>query len=201
MNISHAMASRLTGVARGEIEKWKMRLLASRYLVIFVGGTYFPVRRGLVSKEVIYVMVGIRGDGRRENLAYEIGGEGESARVWKELLRQIKERGVEEVEIIVGDGLVGLKEVIAEVYPESRYQHCIMHAVRNTLVRVKVRDRSEIAKDLKEIYKASSVEEMREKLKRFADKWGKMYPGVVKWREERAYELLAFMGFSKEIGA
>ena len=146
MNISHAMASRLTEVARGEIEKWKMWLLVSRYPVIFVGGTYFPVRRGFVSKEVIYVMVGIRGDGRREILAYEIGGEGESARVWKELLRQIKERGVEEVEIIVGDGLVGLKEAIAEVYSESRYQHCVMHAVRNTLVRVKVRDRSEIVR-------------------------------------------------------
>ena len=76
-----------------------------------------------------------------------------------------------------------------------------MHAVRNTLVRVKVRDRSEIAKDLKEIYKASSVEEAREKLKRFADRWGKRYPGVVKWREERAYELLAFMEFPKEIRA
>ena len=143
--------------------------------MISMGGTYFPVRRGFVSKEMIYMMVGIRGDGRREILAYEIGGEGESARVWKGLLRQIKERGVEEVEIIVGDGLVGLKD------------------------RVKVRDRSEIAKDLKEIYKASSVEEAQEKLKRFADKWGKRYPGVVKWREERAYELLAFMGFSKEI--
>jgi len=168
MNISHAMAS------REEIEKWKRQLLVSRYPVISMGGTYFPVRRGFVSKEMIYMMVGIRGDGRRENLAYEIGGEGESARVWKELLRQIKERGVEEVEIIVGDGLVGLKD------------------------RVKVRDRSEIVKDLKEIYKASSVEEVREKLKRFADKWGKRYPGVVRWWEERAYELLAFMGFSKD---
>ena len=199
MNISHAMASRLTEVAREEIEKWKMRSLVSRYPVILMEGTYFPVRRGTVSKEVIYVMVGIREDGRREILGYEIGGEGKSSRVWKELLCQIKERGVEEVEIIVGDGLVGLKEAIAEVYPGSRYQHCVMHAVRNTLVRVKVRDRSEIAKDLKGIYKASSVEEAREKLKRFADRWGKRYPGVVKWREERAYELLAFMEFPKEI--
>jgi len=62
-----------------------------------------------------------------------------------------------------------------------------------------VRDRSEIVKDLKEIYKASSVEEAREKLKRFADRWGKRYLGVVRWWEERAYELLAFMEFSKEI--
>ena len=46
MNISHAMASRLTEVARGEIEKWKIRSLASRYPVILVEGTYFPVRRG-----------------------------------------------------------------------------------------------------------------------------------------------------------
>ncbi len=199
MNISHAMASRLTEVAREEIEKWKNRPLGRRYPVIFVDGTYFPIKRGSVSKEVIYVAVGIREDGRREILAYEIGGEGESASVWKELLRQIKERGVEEVEIIVGDGLVGLKEAIAQVYPGSRYQHCILHAVRNTLAKVKVRDRSEIARELKEIYKASSMEKALKMLKRFAGKWGKKYPGVVKWWEERAEELLAFMEFPEEI--
>ena len=61
-----------------------------------------------------------------------------------------------------------------------------------------MRDRSEIAKDLKEIYKASRVEEARERLKGFADRWGKRYPGVVKWWEERAYELLAFMEFPED---
>ena len=47
--------------------------------MIFVDGTYFPMKRGIVSKEVIYVILGIREDGRREILAYDIGGEGESA--------------------------------------------------------------------------------------------------------------------------
>mgnify|MGYP000636770833 CR=1 FL=1 len=113
MNISHAMASRLTEVATEEIQQWKERRLDRRYPVIFVDGTYFPMKRGIVSKEVIYVILEIREDGRREILAYDIGGEGESASVWKELLRQIKERGVE-VELIVGDGLAGLEEAIGK---------------------------------------------------------------------------------------
>jgi len=70
MSISHTMASRLTEVAKEEIQQWKERRLERRYPVIFVDGTYFPMRRGFVSKEVIYVILGIREDGRREILAY-----------------------------------------------------------------------------------------------------------------------------------
>jgi len=157
------------------------------------------MKRGIVSKEVIYVILGIRKDGRREILAYDIGGEGESANMWKKLLREIKERGVEEVELMVGDGLVGLKEAIAEVYPKSKYQHCVLHAVKNTLTKVKVRDRSEIAKDLKEIYKARNKVEAINKLKMLRVKWCKKYPKIVKWWEEKADELLAFMEFPEEI--
>ena len=199
MSISHTMASRLTEIATEEIQKWKERRLDRRYPVIFVDGTYFPMRRGFVSKEAIYVILGIREDGRREILAYDIGGEGESASVWKELLRQIKERGVEEVELIVGDGLAGLREAIAEVYPGSRYQHCVMHAVRNTLMKVKVRDRSEIANDLKKVYKARDKAEAIKELEEFRAKWGKRYPKVVKWWEDKAEELLGFMAFPEEI--
>jgi len=60
MNISHAMASRLTEIAAEEIQKWKERRSENRYPVIFVDGTYFPMKRGTVSKEAIYVILGIR---------------------------------------------------------------------------------------------------------------------------------------------
>jgi len=72
MSISHTMASRLTEVAKEEIQQWKERRLDRRYPVIFVDGTYFPMRRGFVRKEVIYVILEIREDGRREILAYDI---------------------------------------------------------------------------------------------------------------------------------
>ena len=51
---------------------------------------------------MIYVALGIRRDGRREILGYEIGGEGENANVWKEILSNIRSRGVKEVTLIVG---------------------------------------------------------------------------------------------------
>jgi len=74
-----------------------------------------------------------------------------------------------------------------------------MHAVRNTLMKVKVRNRTEIAKDLKEIYKARDKVEAINKLKMFRAKWGKRYPKVVKWWEDKAEELLGFMEFPEEI--
>ena len=118
--ISHTVASRLADVAEGEINEWKNRELESYYPVIFIDATYFPINRSGVRKEVIYVALGIKRDGRREILGYEIGGEGESANVWKEILSNIKSRGVKEVTLIVGDGLTGLKEAIKKVYLKAR---------------------------------------------------------------------------------
>jgi len=67
------------------------------------------------------------------------------------------------------------------------------------MLTVKVRDRTEIARDLKEIYKAWDKVETIKELKRFRAKWDKRYPKVVKWWEEKAEELLAFMEFPEEI--
>ena len=199
MEISHTVASRLADVAEEEINKWKNRELDSYYPVIFIDATYFPINRSGVKKEAIYVALGIRRDGRREILGYDIGGEGESANVWKEMLNNIKMRGVEEVTLIVGDGLTGLKEAIKKVYPGARYQHCIVHAVRNTLTKVRIKDRAEIAQSLREIYKSRDIEGAREALERFSERWRKKYPKIVKWWEEREEELLAYMEFPEEI--
>lgn len=71
------------------------------------------------------------------------------------------------------DGLKGLKEAIAAVYPKTEFQRCIVHMIRNTLKYVSYKDRKELAQDLKLIYTAASEEKGYESLQELKEKWEK----------------------------
>lgn len=79
-------------------------------------------------------------------------GENESAKLWLSIMNGLKNRGVEDILIICGDGLTGIKEAIATAFPQTEYQRCIVHQVRNTLKYVPDKDRKAFATDLKTIY-------------------------------------------------
>ena len=70
------------------------------------------------------------------------------------MLNELKNRGVKDVLIICADGLTGIKDAINAAFPETEYQRCIVHQVRNTLKHVSEKDRKEFATDLKKIYNA-----------------------------------------------
>jgi len=198
--LSASTISRMAVVGVEEVERWKRRPLEERYAVIFLDATYFSLRRIRISREPIYVALGVRSDGRKEILGWWFGGsEGESADLWDEILRELKERGVKGVEVFVTDGLRGLKEAIFRHFPSSRYQRCIMHAVRYTLTRVRVSDRERVAIMLKRIYRAGSREEAQEALEGFKRVLRPIYPRVVKLWEENFEDLLRFLHFPSEI--
>jgi putative transposase len=141
----------------------------------------------------------VRSDGSREVLGWWFGGsEGESADIWDEILRELKERGVKGVELFVTDGLRGLKEGILRHFPTSGYQRCVLHAVRYTLTRVRVSDRERVAIMLKRIYRAGSRKEAQEALEDFKRAFRSIYPQVVKLWEENFEDLLRFLDFPSE---
>ena len=91
-------ASRLTRVVEEEVREWRNRPLAREYYAIYLDGTFLSVRRGKAAKEPVYLALGIRPDGRREILGFWLfGAEGESARNWRQVVRELWERGVREV--------------------------------------------------------------------------------------------------------
>ena len=77
-----------------------------------------------------YVILGITCDGHKEVLTIQVG-DNESSKYWLNVLNELKNRGVKDILIICADGLSGIKEAIAAAFPETEYQRCLVHQVRN----------------------------------------------------------------------
>ncbi|MBO1101724.1 IS256 family transposase [Enterococcus hirae] len=171
--------SNMTKIVSEDIIAFKERSLESRYSVIFMDATHIPLKRQTVSKEAVYIVIGIRLDGTKEVLGFSLAPT-ESAYVWKEILQDLKDRGLKEVLLVVTDGLSGINDSIHSVYPNAQFQQCCVHISRNIAHKVRVSDRQEICSDFKLVYQASSKEEANNQIRFMIDKWKKQYPRVVK---------------------
>lgn len=137
-----------------QIEEWQQRPLSAIYPIVFIDAIHFSVRdEHVVKKIAAYIILGLNDEGKKEVLSITIG-ENESAKYWLGVLNELKNRGVQDILILCADGLFGIKESIAAAYPETEYQRCIVHQVRNTLKYVAEKDKKAFANDLKSIYHA-----------------------------------------------
>ncbi|MEM4531395.1 MAG: IS256 family transposase [Thermofilaceae archaeon] len=192
--------SRLTQVVEEEVQAWRERPLDEEYYAVFLDGTFLSIRRGKTAKELVYIALGIKPDGRREILGFWLfGAEGESARNWKEVLKDLGCRGVRKVRIFVTDDLPGLEEAIREIFPEADWQLCVLHAVRDALNQARKKDREALAEDLRAVYRAETEDEAKEALKRLRERWGRAYPRIVARWETKAHALLAFLRHPRPI--
>ncbi len=189
--------SNMTKTMTEQVEAFNKRTLSARYVCVYLDATFIPVRRETVSKEAVYLAVGISEDGTKEVLAYTIAPT-ESAFNWQELLVDLKERGVEKVLLFISDGLKGMADAIFSVFPKSQYQTCLVHVARNLSHKVRVEDRSEVCDDFKTVYRADSQEGGQEALDAFCEKWQKAYPKLTKSLAENPY-LLTFYRFPQSI--
>ena len=90
------------------------------------------VRDGQVANRPVYAAIGVTVDGRKDVLGLWMGTGGEGAKFWMSVLIDLKNRGVRDVFFLVCDGLKGLPEVVANVWPQTIVQTCIVHLIRNT---------------------------------------------------------------------
>ncbi len=192
--------SRLSQVVEEEVRAWRERRLDEEYYAVFLDGTFLSIRRGQSAKEPVYIALGIKPDGRREILGFWLfGAEGESAKNWEEVLKDLWRRGVRRVRIFITDDLPGIEEAIRKIFPEADWQLCVLHAVRDALNKARRNDREALAQDLKAVYRAETEEEGKEALRKLRERWGTIYPRVVARWETKAYALLAFLRHSKPI--
>ncbi|WP_395519105.1 IS256 family transposase [Enterococcus lactis] len=188
--------SNMTKIVSEDIIAFKERSLESRYSVIFMDATHIPLKRQTVSKEAVYIVIGIRLDGTKEVLGFSIAPTG-SSYVWKEILQDLKDRGLEEVLLVVTDGLSGINDSIHSIYPNAQFQQCCVHISRNIAHKVRVSDRQEVCNDFKLVYQAASKEEAMNQISFMIDKWKKQYPRVVKLLMNPA--ILTFYNFPPSI--
>lgn len=188
--------SNITQIVSEDVVAFKERSLESQYSISFMDATHIPLKRQTVSKEAVYIVIGIRLDGTKEVLGFSIAPT-ESSYVWKEILQDLKDRGLEEVLLVVTDGLSGIDDSIHSIYPNAQFQQCCVHISRNIAHKVRVSDRQEVCNDFKLVYQAASKEEAMNQISFMIDKWKKQYPRVVKLLMNPA--ILTFYNFPPSI--
>lgn len=198
-SVSKEQISRVTDKILPLAKEWQTRPLERCYTVIFLDGMVFDIREnGSYQKKTVYVIIGIRIDGRKELLGLWIG-ENETSKYWLTVLNDLKARGVEDILIACVDGLNGFQQAINSVYPQAKIQRCIVHIIRNCTRYVNYKDRKQFCADMKPIYKAVNEESALESLVEFDEKWGKKYPYAVKVWQNNWDEIKTMFEYSPEI--
>ena len=107
----------------------------------------------------------------------------EGAKFWLNVLTELKNRGVADIFIACCDGLSGFPQAIVTVYPRTQVKLCIVHMVRSSLTYVSWKERRQVAKDLRTIFQAATLEQAETALDRFAERCDKQYPTISRqWR-------------------
>lgn len=198
-SLSGGAISAITDRVWPEIRAWQSRALESLYVLIYLDAIHYKVREeGHVVSKAIYTIYSVDADGDRDILSMHIGPS-EGAHQWSLHLEELKRRGVEDVLYFAVDGLKGFPEAISRVFPEATIQRCIVHMLRTSVIGVSDKDRRELIKDLKDIYKAAHQEQALEALEAFELKWANKYPHVAKKWRDNWIELTAFLDYGPEI--
>jgi len=158
-SISHTEVSSANADLTEAVEKWRMRDLSHESITyLFVDGVSFPMRiDGSIERVPVLVAIGVTETGHKLVLALQAGDK-ESASSWRELFKDLKSRGFNSQQVILGimDGLKGLETVFKEEFPKAKVQRCQVHVARNVLAKVPKKLKKAVADDMRSIFYASS---------------------------------------------
>jgi putative transposase len=199
VEVSPELISTVTDGIISEVKEWQNRPIDGVYPIVFFDAVRMKIRdEGRVINKAAYLAIGIGMDGIKDVLGIWIE-KSEGAKFWLSVFTELKNRGMNDVLIACVDGLKGLPEAIESVFPQAEVQLCIVHMVRNSLKFVSYKDRKKIASDLKNVYRAATVEQAEEALKHFEETWDSRYPMISKsWRDNWP-RIIPFFAYSEEI--
>ena len=200
---SKQQVSRLSGACYEEIQEWLARRLSSHYLAVYIDATFCSTRRdGSVSKEAYYTMLGLLPDGSREVLTV-VNHPTEGAIAWEMELEALKERGVEQIDLIVSDALSGIENAVCSAFPTALHQLCVVHFKRKVLNTVSTKDKAEVGEELKVLFPVEHADmtplAAYENLRTFARRWGKKYPSLARLDRERNAAYFTYLRFPESV--
>lgn len=195
-NLSPAVISRLKERWMEEMETWRHRSLkGTRYAYLWADGVNFNVRTD-GSNLCVLVIIGATAEGKKELVALEVGMR-ENTESWAVLLRDLRERGMENPKLAVGDGALGFWKALREVWPGTREQLCTVHKTRNILNLLPKALRPQGAQILRDLFNAPSRKDSHREAQRFA-KVFVAYPRAVENLQKHLPRLLTFFDFPRE---
>ena len=197
-NLSPAVISRLKGEWEGEYQRWQKRdLSARRYVYLWADGVYLQARME-PQAECMLVVIGATPEGKKELVGFQTGVR-ESAQSWKELLVDLKARGLALApELAVGDGALGFWKALEEAFPTTRCQRCWLHKTLNVLDKLPKSLQPAAHQDLREIWLSPSRATAEAAMATFAEKYAPKYDNAVKCLLKDRDAMLTFFDFPAE---
>jgi putative transposase len=177
------LISSVTDAVIEEVRLWQNRPLDALYPILYLDALQVKIRDGAhIRNKAIYLVIGINLAGIKEVLGLWVA-QTEGAKLWLQIVTELKNRGVSDVFIACVGGLKGFPEAIETVFPQAQVQLCIVHLVRHSLNYVGWKQRKEVASDLQTIYRAATREEAELHLSEFTEKWDSQFLTISKsWR-------------------
>jgi putative transposase len=197
-NLSPAVIARLKGDWQAEYARWSTRDLSARhYVYIWADGVYLQARLE-PQAECMLVIIGATAEGRKELVGFQVGLR-ESAQSWRELLADVKARGLAIApELAVGDGALGFWTALEEVFPSTRHQRCWVHKAANVLNKLPKSVQSQARRDLREVWMAPDKTAAERAIETFRAKYAPKYAKAAACLERDREALLSFFDFPAE---
>lgn len=200
VEVSPDLISTVTDGIVAEVTAWQSRPLERLYPVVFFDALRVKIRdEATVRSKAIYLALAVLPDGTRDILGLWIE-QTEGAKFWMKVFSDLKTRGCQDILIAVTDGLKGMSEALAAVFPETTLQTCIVHLMRHSLDFANWQERKPLAAALRPIYTAPSAEAASAALDAFArGPWGTKFPTVVaSWRRAWTH-VIPFFAFPPDV--
>jgi transposase-like protein len=168
--VSPSTVSELNQKIYAQIEEWRQRRIEKRFVYVYLDGVWLKRSWGGEVRNVsVLVAIGVDEEGFRHVLGVSEGTKEDGAS-WTAFLRELKQRGLEGVQLFVSDKCLGLIENLAEFYPEARWQRCVVHFYRNVWTKVPSDKVKEVAAMLKAIHAQEDRDAAREKARLVIEK-------------------------------
>ncbi|WDV48621.1 IS256 family transposase [Mesomycoplasma ovipneumoniae ATCC 29419] len=197
--ISNAWISSVTDKLLPEIEKWKSRKIENSYPILYIDGMFFNVKENAVFvKKSLYLILAIDWDGNKKALGFWIKNT-ESASNWLDVFSELKTRGLEDVLIISCDNLSGITQAIEAVFPQTDVQKCVVHQIRNSLLKVSNKDKKSLSLIWKRFIKRLIKNLQCKILINLRKNEAKKYPSIIKSWYTNFAELTTFFKYPYEL--
>lgn len=192
--LSASTVSRLKRTWAEEYAGWRQRRLdRDRWVYLWADGIYSGLRAEQ-AKLCALVIVGVNERGEKHFLAIEDGVR-ESTQSWREVLLQLKSRGMNAPELAVGDGAMGFWAALEEVYADTRQQRCWVHKTANVLNKLPKSAQPKAKQGLHDIWQAETRENAEKAFDTFIRTYEPKYPKVAQCLLKDHEELMSFYDF------
>jgi transposase-like protein len=197
-NLSPAVVARLRDEWQTDYARWQRRDLSARhYVYLWADGIYLQARME-PQAECMLVLIGATPEGKKELVGFQVGVR-ESAQSWRELLTDLKARGLAIApELAIGDGALGFWKALEDVFPTTRHQRCWVHKTSNVLDKLPKSVQPAAKRDLREIWQAPDRATAETAMGTFAEKYAAKYEKAVTCLTKDRDALLTFYDFPAE---